>query len=138
MKAITRLLNGNESIARSQSTILYAGFCVAKAGTKVAQEANISNIKMPTAVAVHTDTESEGTGPVARGRGALCRVARQPVIRELLIFLGFCAMTAVVTWPYVTRMRDAVVDPRAIRTLSRGFFGGTITRLLRVHRAFIS
>jgi hypothetical protein len=33
------------------------------------------------------------------------------VTRECLIFLAFCAMTAAVTWPYVTRLRDAVVDP---------------------------
>jgi hypothetical protein len=32
-------------------------------------------------------------------------------VRECLIFLAFCAMTAVMTWPYVTRLRDAVVDP---------------------------
>lgn len=34
-----------------------------------------------------------------------------PGVRECLIFLVFCAMTAAVTWPYVTRLRDAVVDP---------------------------
>ncbi|HJT65081.1 MAG TPA: hypothetical protein VJ749_01435 [Pyrinomonadaceae bacterium] len=32
------------------------------------------------------------------------------VARELLVFLGFCFFTALLTWPYVTRMRDAVVD----------------------------
>ena len=30
--------------------------------------------------------------------------------RELLVFLGFCLFTALLTWPYVTRLRDAVVD----------------------------
>ena len=30
--------------------------------------------------------------------------------RELLVFSGFCLFTAVLTWPYVTRLRDAVVD----------------------------
>ena len=30
--------------------------------------------------------------------------------RELLVFLSFCLFTALLTWPYVTRLRDAVVD----------------------------
>jgi hypothetical protein len=32
-------------------------------------------------------------------------------LRELLVVLAFCLFTALLTWPYVTRMRDAVVDP---------------------------
>ena len=41
--------------------------------------------------------------------------ARRPrklvvLARELLVFLGFCLFTALLTWPYVTRLRDAVVD----------------------------
>src|ERR1041385_5867790 len=32
------------------------------------------------------------------------------VARELIIVLTFCFFTALLTWPYVTRMRDAVVD----------------------------
>lgn len=31
-------------------------------------------------------------------------------LREILILLAFCFFTAVLTWPYVTRLRDAVVD----------------------------
>lgn len=31
-------------------------------------------------------------------------------IHEIQIFLAFCLFTALLTWPYVTRMRDAVVD----------------------------
>jgi hypothetical protein len=38
-------------------------------------------------------------------------LTRRPVVRELLIILAFCLFTAILTWPYVTRMRDAVVDP---------------------------
>lgn len=30
--------------------------------------------------------------------------------RELVVVLGFCLFTALLTWPYVTRLRDAVVD----------------------------
>jgi hypothetical protein len=37
-------------------------------------------------------------------------LSRYPLARETAIFLGFCAFTAAVTWPYVTRLRDAVVD----------------------------
>jgi len=38
-------------------------------------------------------------------------VTRYPALRDTLIFLAFCAFTSILTWPYVTRMRDAVVDP---------------------------
>ncbi|HYV00054.1 MAG TPA: hypothetical protein VE977_14590 [Pyrinomonadaceae bacterium] len=31
--------------------------------------------------------------------------------REGFVFLTFCLFTAILTWPYVTRLRDAVVDP---------------------------
>ena len=40
------------------------------------------------------------------GRSRLARVAR-----ELSVVLAFCLFTAALTWPYVTRLRDAVVDP---------------------------
>jgi hypothetical protein len=38
-------------------------------------------------------------------------VGRVRVLRELLVVLAFCLFTALLTWPYVTRLRDAVVDP---------------------------
>jgi hypothetical protein len=41
----------------------------------------------------------------------LKRLKRNYVARELLVFLAFCCFTALMTWPYVTRLRDAVVDP---------------------------
>jgi hypothetical protein len=44
-------------------------------------------------------------------RGVLAAVERVPVLRELLVVLAFCLFTALLTWPYVTRLRDAVVDP---------------------------
>ncbi|MBA3242919.1 MAG: hypothetical protein H0T60_16985, partial [Acidobacteria bacterium] len=46
-----------------------------------------------------------------RLRLSLARVGTRPVTRELLIFLGFVFITALMTWPWVTRIRDAVVDP---------------------------
>ncbi|HEV2862732.1 MAG TPA: hypothetical protein VGX48_17080 [Pyrinomonadaceae bacterium] len=31
--------------------------------------------------------------------------------RDALVFLGFCALTALMTWPWVLHLRDAVADP---------------------------
>ena len=39
------------------------------------------------------------------------RVLRFSVVRELLIIFAFCLLTSLVTWPYVTRLRDAVAGP---------------------------
>lgn len=36
--------------------------------------------------------------------------ARRPFWRELAIFLIFCLWTALLSWPYVTRLRDVVMD----------------------------
>lgn len=41
----------------------------------------------------------------------LAAASRVRPLRELLVVLAFCLFTAGLTWPYVTRMRDAVVDP---------------------------
>ena len=40
----------------------------------------------------------------------LPRVRRSPVVHDVLVLLAFCLFTALLTWPYVTRLRDAVVD----------------------------
>ena len=37
-------------------------------------------------------------------------VLRLALVRELLVILGFFLFTSILTWPYVTRLRDAVVD----------------------------
>ncbi|MFL6337475.1 MAG: hypothetical protein ACJ754_29595 [Pyrinomonadaceae bacterium] len=42
---------------------------------------------------------------------ALAALWRTGPLRELSVVLAFCLFTALLTWPYVTRMRDAVVDP---------------------------
>ncbi|HEV7798752.1 MAG TPA: hypothetical protein VGO73_11380 [Pyrinomonadaceae bacterium] len=39
------------------------------------------------------------------------RLKRNHLVREFLVFLTFGFFTALLTWPYVTRLRDAVVDP---------------------------
>jgi hypothetical protein len=41
----------------------------------------------------------------------LTRLRGSRFLREVFIFLIFCLFTSIVTWPYVTRLRDAVVDP---------------------------
>ena len=35
---------------------------------------------------------------------------RRPIVWEFLIFLGFLALTAIMTWPWVLHLRDAVPD----------------------------
>jgi len=35
---------------------------------------------------------------------------RRPFARELLIFIGFCGLTAMMTWPWILHLRDAVAD----------------------------
>jgi len=35
---------------------------------------------------------------------------RRPIVWELLIFLGFLALTVIMTWPWVLHLRDAVPD----------------------------
>src|ERR1700730_5610706 len=37
-------------------------------------------------------------------------VLRLRFVRELLVIVAFCLFTSLLTWPYVTRMRDVVVD----------------------------
>ena len=40
----------------------------------------------------------------------LTRIRHNPFVRDVLVFLTFCFFTALLTWPYVTHLRDAVVD----------------------------
>lgn len=44
-------------------------------------------------------------------RRLLVHVRSSRLVREFLVFLTFCLFTSMLTWPYVTRLRDAVVDP---------------------------
>ncbi len=41
----------------------------------------------------------------------LAALQRNRVVREALVFLAFCGFTALLTWPYVLHLRDAVADP---------------------------
>ncbi len=44
-------------------------------------------------------------------RAKLGALLLRPIARELLIVLAFCLFTAVLTWPYVARLQDAVAGP---------------------------
>lgn len=37
-------------------------------------------------------------------------MTRRPILRETTIFLGFCGLTAIMTWPWVLHIRDAMSD----------------------------
>jgi len=43
-------------------------------------------------------------------RGGMRRFFQIRFVRECLIVLAFCLFTALLTWPYVTRLRDAVAE----------------------------
>ena len=47
---------------------------------------------------------------VSIARRTVESIKRHPFLRELFILLAFCLLTSVMTWPYVTRLRDAVAD----------------------------
>src|SRR5947209_727259 len=64
---------------------------------------------MPTAVASEKE-ESERVKDGSRARRFVFGLARRPLVRELLIFLAFCMLTALMTWPWVLHLRDAVAD----------------------------
>ncbi|HKC24505.1 MAG TPA: hypothetical protein VKF32_07165, partial [Thermoanaerobaculia bacterium] len=43
--------------------------------------------------------------------GATRERAGSAFVRELLVFAAFAALTVLMTWPWVTHVRDAVSDP---------------------------
>ncbi|HWS54401.1 MAG TPA: hypothetical protein VN228_09755, partial [Pyrinomonadaceae bacterium] len=61
---------------------------------------------MPAAPVAHAADEGGREGPGAAGRPRLA-----PPAREALVFLGFVALTALMTWPWALNLRDAVADP---------------------------
>ena len=42
--------------------------------------------------------------------GKILSLLRRPGVRELLIFVGFCTLTGVMTWPWILHLRDAIAD----------------------------
>jgi hypothetical protein len=64
--------------------------------------------KIPTAIAA--EPEGQGKQVKTRTRDLFARVKSHRFVRDFVVFLTFCLFTSIVTWPYVTRLRDAVVD----------------------------
>ena len=65
---------------------------------------------------------------------------RRPLVREFLIFLGFLSLTAIMTWPWVLQLRDAVPDtgdPYAISYLLWWNFHQTFHAPLHLFEATI-
>ena len=63
---------------------------------------------MSTSAATQEDAPAERAALMP----SLLRVInRYVLVREVMILLLFCTVTALLSWPYVTRLRDAVVDP---------------------------
>ena len=56
------------------------------------------------------DTRGELKAPGTRWAGRLGRLGQLGIVREVFVILVFCLLTTIVTWPYVTRLRDVVVD----------------------------
>src|ERR1044072_3877544 len=77
---------------------------------KISAKANTSHPKMPTTSAAEPERESETVTEAADVPRASVRQRVRAFARELSIFLGFCALTAVMTWPVVLHLRDAVAD----------------------------
>ena len=64
---------------------------------------------MTTSVASETRDLREDTSQ-NRPRSTLARLASLSLVRELGVIFVFALFTAILTWPYVIRMRDVVVD----------------------------
>jgi len=54
--------------------------------------------------------ETQSADETSDRSGFIRRLFRLSLVRELLVILAFCLFTALLTWPYVTRLRDVVVD----------------------------
>jgi len=74
--------------------------------------------------------ETESDSERSDTSGFIQRLAGRSLVRELLVILAFLSVYDSAEWPYVTRLRDVVVDT-GDPYLMTGFCGGTITRLLR-------
>src|ERR1044071_9026118 len=77
---------------------------------KISAKANTSHPKMPTTSAAELGRESETVTEAADVPRARARRVPREFTRELLIFLAFGVLTAVMTWPWVLHLRDAVAD----------------------------
>jgi hypothetical protein len=64
---------------------------------------------MTTWVAAETQDNPDDSSQ-ERTRSGLARLANSSLVRELGVIFVFFLFTAILTWPYVTRLRDVVVD----------------------------
>lgn len=73
-------------------------------------KANIAGARMTTSA---TSPNNPSSKPAAR-RG-VPQLIRHTIslrfVREILIVIAFCLLTSLMTWPYVTRLKDAVAGP---------------------------
>jgi hypothetical protein len=72
-------------------------------------KANTVRTKMTTSVASETRDIQDKTSE-KRAKFRLASLTSSSLARELGVILVFCLFTAILTWPYVTRLRDVVVD----------------------------
>ncbi|MFN2499231.1 MAG: hypothetical protein ABR557_09115 [Pyrinomonadaceae bacterium] len=75
---------------------------------RVRAKANISPLGMTTARNANPSSLTQRVVSIARH--TVASIKRRAFLRELFILLAFCLLTSVMTWPYVTRLRDAVAD----------------------------
>jgi hypothetical protein len=80
-----------------------------KSGSEKEPKANIAHAKMTTSVASKTRDVRNETG-VRRSQPTVAWLASLSVLREFGVLAVFALFTAILTWPYVIRMRDVVVD----------------------------
>jgi hypothetical protein len=79
-----------------------------KLSTEKEPKANTVHSKMTTSPG--HDHEPQSGDKKSDTSGFIRRLAGRSLVRELLVILAFCLFTALLTWPYVTRLRDVVVD----------------------------
>ena len=64
---------------------------------------------MTTSVNRETQPNSK-PGRVEQAKLALTHFFQRSLVFEVGVFLAFCLFTSILTWPYVTRLRDVVID----------------------------
>src|SRR5207244_2767556 len=66
---------------------------------------------MTTSATTETQREKETRNRQAALPRIIQRAASLKFPREISILLGFTGLTALMTWPWITRLRDGCVDP---------------------------
>ena len=55
-------------------------------------------------------SERDSSNNTKKAKGQISKLLVRKLVTEVLILLAFCGFTSILTWPYVSRLRDAVVD----------------------------